>query len=360
MAREKQYRGMSLTELGGYVATLFTYELGRNAGSDLVDKPEDAAMKGLLQAAFLDMFPEGPVILGLAGDMISGKRDGKNPVSRFEKAVSQLGDLISSTCATILTSGADMNEEELIPLYPAIGQAFVACCELFPEDPEEEGYLYEWEFPNGYGEEDGEYALFFQAADEALEEATDAVLRADTDAGLALMDDFEEMGAYDNRTEDPELWEGVVECLSMLSLPEGFQGLSEEGDGEDVQHMLSIALNEMHPDFAEYFVNACGRFGDDKILPFPGFMDPEEKKRNDLIRLLEKTYLDTMLEEVFAGYPAYLETMKEKTEEPVIRHVLFFYLIGILLFHGYEDDEEDWDDEDFDFDDDDDDEDDDF
>ena len=186
------------------------------------------------------------------------------------------------------------------------------------------------------------------------------MLRADTDAGLALMDDFEEMGAYDNRTEDPELWEGVVECLSMLSLPEGFQGLSEEEDGEDVQHMLSIALNEMHPDFAEYFVNACGRFGDDKILPFPGFMDPEEKKRNDLIRLLEKTYLDTMLEEVFAGYPAYLETMKEKTEEPVIRHVLFFYLIGILLFHGYTDDEEDWDDEDFDFDDDDDDEDDDF
>ena len=94
-----------------------------------------------------------------------GKRDGKNPVSRFEKAVSQLGDLISSTCATILTSGADMNEEELVALYPAIGQAFVACCELFPEDPEEEGYLYEWEFPNGYGEEDGEYALFFQAAD---------------------------------------------------------------------------------------------------------------------------------------------------------------------------------------------------
>lgn len=149
MAREKKYRGMSLTELGEYVATLFTYELGRNAGSDLVDKPEDAAMKGLLQAAFLDMFPEGPVILGLAGDMTSGKRDGKNPVSRFEKAVSQLGDLISSTCATILTSGADMNEEELIALYPAIGQAFVACCELFPEDPEEEGYLYEWEFPNG-------------------------------------------------------------------------------------------------------------------------------------------------------------------------------------------------------------------
>lgn len=138
---------MSLIDFGYYVTVLFTYELDRYCGGDVQEKPEDAAERETMQAAFQEIYPEAPVILGLAAEMTAGKSAGKALKSRFEVMVSQLENLLSFTNMQILFSGGHMKDGKLRLLYKPIASAFDSACACFPEDPEEEGYSYRWNIP---------------------------------------------------------------------------------------------------------------------------------------------------------------------------------------------------------------------
>jgi hypothetical protein len=202
----------------------------------------------------------------------------------------------------------------------------VNACRAFPEDLDMDDPEYAWD----RDWEDFEVDSLFAAAEEAEENAMDALIDEDEQLGMEIMSAFDDTGNYCN-DEDEVLWARVKRCLdrcfSSDMLPEV---PTQERD------YVEQALSEMAPEFVEYFLANVSPDREGKILMFPGQGD----KRTRMIELLEKTFLDGFMREIMAEED--LELMQHySAQDPQIRHILFFGMVGILLDNGYFDDDDD-------------------
>ena len=323
MTNRRQYRGMSVKEIGELTTLLFACsELAEVISSESISN----GMVAIMQELFTDTFPEAPVILGMTSDLLAEDLDTDSLPGPFVEMLGQLGAELRRTFSLADGKAPDWKTDPLAPGYPAVGQAFVNACRAFPEDLDMDDPEYAWD----RDWEDFEVDSLFAAAEEAEENAMDALIDEDEQLGMEIMSAFDDTGNYCN-DEDEVLWARVKRCLdrcfSSDMLPEV---PTQERD------YVEQALSEMAPEFVEYFLANVSPDREGKILMFPGQGD----KRTRMIELLEKTFLDGFMREIMAEED--LELMQHySAQDPQIRHILFFGMVGILLDNGYFDDDDD-------------------
>lgn len=320
MAEEKRYRGMSMTDIGGYAETLFSYELDGDGAEEPDPESTDAMMEQLLRVSFQDTFPEAPVILGMAADLARGKLLLSGPQTPFEAAVETLERKIASICAMELTSERGLDEEELSDCFPMVGEAFAAACRHYPKDldPEETGYA--WEFPDEDVPSD-----FCEAADDAFAEAETA-LRSEKSAKPAqvshILSVCRSLTGHGNRQNLP-LWQEVEAALARVGYPESTAHAKDQEVWRD-RRMLALSLDEVHPDLVRYFLACCGQKGN------------PDSAQNRLFAVWENAFLRAF----FSAFDIEEEKIEETLRDPVQGRLTLFILLGELLNQGYPDDDD--------------------
>lgn len=343
MAGRQQYRGMSTKEIGQNSMILFTCSV---LGVMPEEEEGAADVVKALQQYFSEIFPEGPVILGMTRDLIECDLETDRLPEPFMMALAKLAAAINDAFSRVDDSLPQENDDPMKECYPAVGEAFVDACRKFPEDLDMDDPEYLWDVDDE-DDDDEEFTEnpLFEFAEEAEEAAYSELTEEDVQQGLELMGKFSMTGQYAN-DGNAELFAQVEECLDRI--------YSEIGSGMETLPMdrdsVEAAIREMHPDFAEYFLSQVTARGD-KILLFPSQKDAQNRR----IRILVEAFVDTFLKKFLTGSQLRL-VQQEKLEDPVIYAVMFFGIVGVLAENGYfeydeDDDDDDDDDDEDDFDD---------